>query len=578
MTLYGEQEGDEIDWELAEKNRKLWNAWVCQGIGANRLNIANAMSIEPSEVNWTSNKANEVDLRFAEQWRLRNNGESPPKVPSPIEKINLGQLRFPNVVFLEKLIFTDTSLIGTYFQREASFAGALFLGDINHMVKAFSGGVTFSGADFRKSAVFSGCKISHFANFSGTKFRGDANFSQVEIVSEADFSGATFQGDSQFLSTIFSAGVDFSRSVFEAKADFSDAKIGDEELFASSINFASTSFHEATFNRAVLSLRADFSKSRFENTASFSGARFRDDVSFRRAVFGEDCYFNGARFSKLADFHFASFEGNAGFRGNNGRPTKSSAQAHFGTNTDLVGAHFRKRADFFGRRFGPPEGRAEKLIFSNAIFDGPVSFEQAEFPCLFPVLTNTILPESTKITIIDQHWPKLKPDPLGKFQRYLKNGPEIYADQSPEIVRASAATLRHAMARQMLPEEEHFFFRREMWGAERTGGLLRRIPVWIYGALSDYGHSIGRPVILLAALWLAGFLTFARFGGLSHWESAFFSFANMFKFFGLLGTYFEDVAASFPQQIQVAAGSQTVVAFILLFFLGLGLRTRFRLR
>jgi len=28
MTLYGEQEGEEIDWELHEKNRRAWNAWA----------------------------------------------------------------------------------------------------------------------------------------------------------------------------------------------------------------------------------------------------------------------------------------------------------------------------------------------------------------------------------------------------------------------------------------------------------------------------------------------------------------------------------------------------------------------
>jgi hypothetical protein len=32
MTLYGEQEGEEVDWDLHEKNRQAWNAWACQGM------------------------------------------------------------------------------------------------------------------------------------------------------------------------------------------------------------------------------------------------------------------------------------------------------------------------------------------------------------------------------------------------------------------------------------------------------------------------------------------------------------------------------------------------------------------
>jgi hypothetical protein len=32
MTLYGEQDGEEIDGELHEKNRAAWNAWACQGM------------------------------------------------------------------------------------------------------------------------------------------------------------------------------------------------------------------------------------------------------------------------------------------------------------------------------------------------------------------------------------------------------------------------------------------------------------------------------------------------------------------------------------------------------------------
>jgi len=56
------------------------------------------------------------------------------------------------------------------------------------------------------------------------------------------------------------------------------------------------------------------------------------------------------------------------------------------------------------------------------------------------------------------------------------------------------------------------------------------------------------------------------------------SFANLFAFFGLNGLYFETVIDGFGPWLSFLAGLQTVTGFILVFFLGLGLRNRFRLK
>ena len=452
MTLYGEQEGDEIDWELAEKNRKLWNAWVCQGMDeAERHAIADKIRIDRSETDWTSEKRRDVNARFAAEWQRRNGDKSPPDMPKAEEVIDLSEIAFSNTVVLEKAIF------------------------------------------------------------------GAANFSRATFTQDAYFPHATFTQDAYFFGAIFT------------------------------------------------------------QDASFSGATFTQGASFSVATFDASAIFQNADFAGLVDF-----------RGWRDPQDDASEPAHFGTETIFSGAHFHKRADFFRRRFGPYDRPTETLTFANAIFDAPVSFEEAEFPHLMPVLTNTTLPESTKLTANRQNWPTLKPGLLARLDARLGLRKRVaYSEQSPEIVKASAASLRHAMARQMLPEEEHFFFRREMWGAARSGPILARPIIWLYGAVSNYGHSISRPAALLTVLWLAGLIIFAGQATqddtgapvtLGTWQAAFFSFANMFKFFGLLGTYFEDVAGGFPDTIQVAAGTQTVLAFILLFFLGLGLRTRFRLR
>ena len=47
MTLYGEQTGEEVDWELHERNLAAWNAWACQGMSdEERVNAAKSSGLE----------------------------------------------------------------------------------------------------------------------------------------------------------------------------------------------------------------------------------------------------------------------------------------------------------------------------------------------------------------------------------------------------------------------------------------------------------------------------------------------------------------------------------------------------
>lgn len=56
------------------------------------------------------------------------------------------------------------------------------------------------------------------------------------------------------------------------------------------------------------------------------------------------------------------------------------------------------------------------------------------------------------------------------------------------------------------------------------------------------------------------------------------SAANVFDFFGFLRSYYPGCNPALPSGFKLAAGIQTALAYISLFFLGLGLRSRFRLR
>ena len=162
---------------------------------------------------------------------------------------------------------------------------------------------------------------------------------------------------------------------------------------------------------------------------------------------------------------------------------------------------------------------------------------------------------------------------------------------SIEQARESCAVIRHALAKQGLPEDEHFFFRREMQFARQIGTFSQQLPYHLFGIFSEYGYSIKRPLWWLFGLWAFGFAAFWGYLAsccvpkpltdvVTPMGTAFgLSLSNLFPVFGF-GRRFElnDILAAMPPALQAYAGFQTVVALPLLFFLGLALRQRFRLR
>ena len=327
-----------------------------------------------------------------------------------------------------------------------------------------------------------------------------------------------------------------SRSVLRQPADFGDA------VFLA----------PASFNETVFDADADFTGARFVEKAGFREARFKLRTFFNSVAFGPFTTFIGARFLDQVYFTAATFDRDVLFSR----------------------AHFAGAANFYQCRFGLPLGGTKSITFANAIFDGPVSFERAKFLQLLPVLANTTLPPSTKLTAEPDHWPR--PAGLLNFLT-LKTMPKD--QQDPAIVKASAAILRHAMARQMLPEEEHFFFRREMHAAARAEPFYKTAHIYLFEALSNFGYSIMRPLGWLALLWGMGAWVYAAKAMMGWGTAAAYSLAATFSFLGFQRLYFgQGYIEKLPIWVQVFGAAQTVLGFILLFFLGLGLRTRFRLK
>ncbi|MFW8635258.1 hypothetical protein [Cribrihabitans pelagius] len=130
-----------------------------------------------------------------------------------------------------------------------------------------------------------------------------------------------------------------------------------------------------------------------------------------------------------------------------------------------------------------------------------------------------------------------------------------------ERAQDTNAATRHVLVKQGLPEDEHFFFRREMHIAGKIGSISQRLPCLLFGQFSEYGYSILRPTLWLLGIWAMGL-----------------SFSSVFPLFGFGRTFPKEELGALPAVLQYFPGIQTVAGLPLLFFAGLGLRQRFRLR
>jgi len=329
-----------------------------------------------------------------------------------------------------------------------------------------------------------------------------------------------------FQNVAFSAPVSFNGFYFPATADFRYA------------TFSGVAF----FPSATFSENADFADATFSRDAYFLHARFSGDARFFNATFSEYAFFNLATFSGVAIFLSATFSRDANF-----------SEATFSGPTKFVMTKFLGRANF-----------------TDASFDAPCNFREAQFKVAYPDLEGTLLQAKTNISAEDDFWPK-----TGK----QKTDPEWEDEpQTDKQAAQSCAHLRQNMAAQGLPEAAHFFFRREMTHRSRISRRWERPFYTLYRGV-EYGYGVWQPVAGIIATWALGAGALWCWGCMSGWTAAGLSFSNIFRFFGFQRVHFEPgIINSLPFPLEVMTAVQTLVGFVLLFLLGLGLRNRFRLK
>ena len=383
-------------------------------------------------------------------------------------------------------------------------------------------------------------------------------------------SGLLFAEAVDFQDFYFPVSVDFRGSTFAKYAIFEKSTFAEEARFAGSTfaeyaNFAGSTFAGPTdFEKSTFTDYANFEKSTFAGNANFEKSTFAKYAIFEKSSFAKYAIFAGSTFAGPARFTGSSFAGYADFAG----PTTFAGYAAF-ENVTFKGLTTFARSSFAG-----------KADFSNAKYEGKTSFQNVIFTRA-PLFFETTLHEDTDWTGIT--WPA-KPADKDAATQYVRRYDRLALIMS---------TLKQ-------PDNEHQFFRLSMRAKEvRDGWGISTFSSYLYGLLFRYGWGFERALglwvahLVLGAGYLWGMALWQMSQPLSGLKALAISFSNSLPFLGLQRGPVESAYACFDTLTGfniTYACSDTLTGFdmlwtiqsvsgpLLLFFLLLTIRNRFRLR
>jgi uncharacterized protein YjbI with pentapeptide repeats len=169
-----------------------------------------------------------------------------------------------------------------------TFTNAVFYGDAEFTGLEFKGQVVFVATEFRRCPEFLLIKMyttmgtleyPGFANFNEAVFSSIANFAGSKFYCVAKFHKGEFLSDAVFNSVEFHEEADFHGNFFGEKAMFSEA------LFLGETRFTTAVFKEdAYFQRATFKGETYFSESEFRQRGLFIGIECFNYLFFDRVV------------------------------------------------------------------------------------------------------------------------------------------------------------------------------------------------------------------------------------------------------------------------------------------------------
>ena len=330
----------------------------------------------------------------------------------------------------------------------------------------------------------------------------------------------------------FPSSVSFCRLFFPGRVDFRDSH-----------------FHGATsFVRTYFTGIAFFQDVRFTRYASFHSAMFHTNSVFVRAQFDGDAHFNNSDFRASCHFDYSHFAEKFFF-----------CDAGVFENATFLHTRFENIADFRGGRF------SKGAQFMDCKFKSSTSFLGRHFQTEAPQFFQSEMYHQTIFSEDEKLWPSVTDDNAawGKLA-YTRLRQIAAADQNPDL--------------------EHFFLRQEMRCKEHLADSFDKAFFKSYRLIADYGISVARPLAGLAGVaainWgpIGSYLKYGLGNKSPIAEGLFISIGNTLPFLGLVDKRHNSLLEQAPLWLNTVSALQSVAGLVLLFFLALGLRNRFRLK
>lgn len=347
----------------------------------------------------------------------------------------------------------------------------------------------------------------------GITITGDLNLSDSFISETTSFSRATFEGDLICESVRFGGDAHFDTASFKGDLVFTEAFALKMLKFDHAHFYRNASFERAvvkglsSFDRGKFNQLADFTEASFGQDVAFVGAEFSGKVDFFASRFMRKATFNATRFTGVSDFSLCSFEDIPIFSA-----VKIEENIRFERAKFLQGAFF-DRILSWGRT-----PTACSRTFFDATAAGSLTFDGSPPPFLGAF--NGLHLERGALLSFDDPGTKATLASFSEQLSTIKDAKEnasgskekLTPDQANRLLDDLASgcrVLKKYFESQGDRERSQRFFRLELEARMKSDevGRLDRLIFWAYRRSSDYGASIGRPLL---GLFLA-FVGFALF-------------------------------------------------------------------
>ncbi len=523
---------------LWEKGEDVWNAWA--------LGLLNRKQALEESGTWLADWFGEGQNEETRAWLAAAHADF-----GAIEFAS--DAAFQNFVFPGPTIFDGAHFLGkaqfiaahfaymarfqgVRFDGEAGFKGAKFYNLAVFDEAAFASAADFEKAEFLRESTgplasaarfqktqfasrseFRGSRFTGHAEFVRARFGGNARFDEAEFLADANFEGAAFEGTAGLVKARFQGRAKFDRARFGGDARFGEVEFKGPASFEEAAFSGKTSFRTAKFDGEAI-----FGRGAFAGDTLFTEAHFMEAAHFRKASFAAAADFQKAMFSKAADFICCRFGGNADFGGVSFARTADYTDARFRSAASFSDAAFAGDAQFRGAGF---KGRA---TFHRAGFAGKADFPALQSRGAFVLAGSRFAQVPTFREASFRETPSLDsitiPDPMRRRPDWAAAGKKDVRGlpmRAMKVCVCSDISTRYRRLRQFAAEAKDFerereFFAQEVrcrrfWLDKPFGeGMGRFWFGWLYGGLSNFGRSFGRPLMtwllsipLFALLYLA---------------------------------------------------------------------------